>query len=65
MLIEIFGNNSSLLVVLLIGLSIYFGIQAKKKKGCLVIWTIKNESNQEVLLQENSISILTCSSRFL
>ena len=32
MLIEILGNSSSLLVILLIGLSIYFGIQAKAKK---------------------------------
>ena len=31
MLIEIFGNSTSLLVVFLIGLSIYFGIQAKSK----------------------------------
>ena len=32
MLIEILGNSSSLLVILLIGLSIYFGIQANQKK---------------------------------
>ena len=31
MLIEILGNSSSLLVILLIGLSIYFGIQSKTK----------------------------------
>jgi len=31
MLIEILGNSSSLLVILLIGLSIYFGIKAKAK----------------------------------
>jgi len=31
MLIEILGNSTSLLVILLIGLSIYFGIQARTK----------------------------------
>lgn len=31
MLIEILENSSSLLVILLIGLSIYFGIQANTK----------------------------------
>ena len=31
MLIEILGNSSSILVIVLIGLSIYFGIQAKTK----------------------------------
>ena len=31
MLIEILGNSNSLLVALLIGLSVYFGIQAKAK----------------------------------
>ena len=33
MLIEILGNSSSLLVILLIVLSIYFGIQTKIKKS--------------------------------
>ena len=33
MLIEILGNSSSVLVILLIGLSIYFGIQANRKKN--------------------------------
>ena len=48
MLIEILGNSSSLLVIILIGLSIYYGIQAKTKKikWWLVIWTIKKEGNQ-------------------
>ncbi len=32
MLIEILGNSSSLLAIILIGLSLYFGIQAKQKK---------------------------------
>ena len=32
MLIEILGNSSALLVILLIGLSIYFGIQAANQK---------------------------------
>ena len=50
MLIEILGNSSSLLVILLIGLSIYFGIQAKTKniKWCLVIWIIKKGAIQQV-----------------
>ena len=33
MLIEILGNSSSILVLLLLGLSIYFGIQSKIKKN--------------------------------
>ena len=33
MLIEILGNSSSLLVILLIGLSIYFGLKAKQKES--------------------------------
>ena len=32
MLIEIIGSSSSLLVIVLIGLSIYFGIQAQTRK---------------------------------
>ncbi len=50
MLIEILGNSSSLLVILLIGLSIYFGIQAKIKniKWFFLIWIIKKEANQQV-----------------
>ena len=32
MLVEIIGNSTSLLVIFLIGLSIYFGIQANRKK---------------------------------
>ena len=54
MLIEIIGNSSSLIVILLIGLSIYFGIQAKTKniKWSLVIWIISNTSNQHVSCQK-------------
>ena len=54
MLIEILGSSNSLLVILLIGLSMYFGIQAKTKniKWCLVIWIIKKESNQQVWIQK-------------
>ena len=50
MLIEILGNSSSILVILLIGLSIYFGIQAKTKqiKWCLVIWIIPMGADQQV-----------------
>ena len=49
MLIEILGSSSSLLVILLIGLSIYFGIQAKTRniKWCLDVWVVTNESNQQ------------------
>ena len=49
MLIEILGNSSTLLVILLIGLSIYFGIQSKirKIKWRLFIWIIMKEANQE------------------
>ena len=45
MLIEILGNSSSLLVISLLVLSIYFGIKAKTKniKWTLVFWIIKNE----------------------
>ena len=32
MLIEIIGNSNSLLVILLVGLAVYFGIQGKSKK---------------------------------
>ena len=32
MLIEILGNSSSLLALLLLGLSVYFGIKSKIKK---------------------------------
>ena len=55
MLIEILGNSSSLLVILLIGLSIYFGIQAKTKniKWSLAILIINKEAKQEVILQKN------------
>ncbi len=47
MLIEILGNSSSLLVILLIGLAIYFGINAKTKniKWLLDIWIITKEAN--------------------
>ena len=57
MLIEILGNSSSLLVILLIGLSIYFGIQAKTKniKWGLVIWIITKEANKQVRLQKEKI----------
>ena len=50
MLIEILGNSSSLLVIILIGLSIYFGIQAKTKKikWSLVISIITKEADQQV-----------------
>ena len=55
MLIEILGNSSSLLVIVLIGLSIYFGIQAKTKKvkWGQFIWIIINEANQQLTLQKN------------
>ncbi len=57
MLIEIFGNSSSLLVILLIILSIYFGIQANDKdtKWWLVIWIITIEANQKIRLQKKII----------
>ena len=32
MLIEVIGNSNSLLVILLLGLAVYFGIQGKRKK---------------------------------
>ena len=50
MLIEILGNSSSLLVILLIGLAIYFGIQAKTKKlkWRLVICILTKAANQHV-----------------
>ena len=56
MLIEILGNSSSLLVVLLIGLSIYFGIQAKTKniKWGLAFWINKKWANQQVSLKKNN-----------
>ena len=52
MLIEILGSSSSLLVIVLIGLSIYFGIQAKTKniKWFLDIWIITKEAIQQVML---------------
>ena len=54
MLIEILGNSSSLLVVLLIGLSIYFGIQAKAKniKWFLVSYIITLITNEQLRLQK-------------
>ena len=54
MLIEILGNSSSLLVVLLIGLSIYFGIQAKAKnmKWFLVIYIISLMAYKQVRLKK-------------
>ena len=54
MLIEILGNSNSLLVVLLIGLSIYFGIQAKAKniKWLLVIYIITLMPNEQVRLKK-------------
>ena len=56
MLIEILGSSSSLLVVVLIGLSIYFGIQAKTRniKWSLVFWIITKESNQEVWMPQKN-----------
>ena len=56
MLIEILGSSSSLLVIVLIGLSIYFGIQAqtRKIKWCLVIWIITKESNQQVEMHKKN-----------
>ena len=55
MLIEILGNSSSLLVILLIGLSIYFGIQARTKniKWIIVIWIISKEGNQQIRYKKN------------
>ena len=52
MLIEILGNSTSLLVIVLIGLSIYFGIQANTKntEWSLVKWLIQKENNQPVKL---------------
>ena len=49
MLIEILGNSSSLLVILLIGLSIYFGIQAKTKNinWYLFFQTISTEAGEK------------------
>ena len=57
MLIEILGNSSSLLVILLIGLSIYFGIKAKTKniKWSLFVWKVTKETNQQVRLQKKII----------
>ena len=56
MLIEILGNSNSLLVVLLIGLSIYFGIQAKAKniKWLLAIYIITLMSNEQVRLKKKN-----------
>ena len=56
MLIEIIGNSTSLLVIVLIGLSIYFGIQAKKKKKWfLVISMFKKENDNHLRLQKINI----------
>ena len=57
MLIEILGSSSSLLVILLIGLAIYFGIQAKTRniKWSLVIWIITKGYNQQVLMSKKII----------
>ena len=54
MLIEILGNSNSFLVILLIGLSIYLGIQAKAKniKWLLVIYIITLITNEQVRLQK-------------
>ena len=59
MLIEILGSSSSLLVIVLIGLSIYFGIQAqtRKIKWCLVIWIITKESNQPVWMPKKKLKV--------
>ncbi len=57
MLIEILGSSSSLLVIVLIGLSIYFGIQAKTRniKWCLLISIITKESKQQVCMPKRII----------
>ena len=54
MLIEILGNSNSLLVILLIGLSIYFGIKAKTKKlkWCWVIGINTMNINKQVTLKK-------------
>ncbi len=54
MLIEILWNSNSLLIILLIGLSIYLGIQAKAKniKWFLVIYIITLMANEQVSLQK-------------
>ncbi len=67
MLIEILGNSSSVLVILLIGLSIYFGIQAnrKKNKQIQLYKRYKGKNQKLTLLAQREKIIQLDSSRIL
>ena len=70
MLIEVIGNSSSLLVIILISLSIYFGVQAKRKKTkwiYLIQKLCRRKKNQWLLKTEkdHSNSLFFKSSRLL